>query len=62
MGDAIAMTNRLYPGFLQLHPSLHFMLKVESDYKSIRIFPIIESCVLQLSDSAVELFYYTIVL
>jgi hypothetical protein len=28
MGDAIAMTNRLYPGFLQLHPSLHFMLKV----------------------------------
>ena len=28
MGDAIAMTNRLYPGFLQRHPSLHFMLKV----------------------------------
>jgi len=28
MGDAITMTNRLYPGFLQRHPSLHFMLKV----------------------------------
>ena len=28
MGDAIAMTNKLYPGFLQLNPSLHFMLKV----------------------------------
>merc|ERR1719511_238943 len=28
MGDAIAMTNRLYPGFLLRHPSLHFMLKV----------------------------------
>ena len=29
MGDAITMTNRLYPGFLQRHPSLHFMLKVK---------------------------------
>ena len=32
MGDAIAMTNRLYPGFLQRHPSLHFMLKVKNIY------------------------------
>lgn len=28
MGDAIAMTNRLYPLFLQKNPSLHFMLKI----------------------------------
>lgn len=28
MGDAIAMTNRLYPQFLQKNPSLHFMLKI----------------------------------
>lgn len=28
MGTAIAMTNRLYPHFLQKNPSLHFMLKI----------------------------------
>jgi hypothetical protein len=28
MGEAIAQTDKLYPGFLQLHPALHFMLKV----------------------------------
>jgi len=28
MGEAIAMTNRLYPLFLQKNPSLHFMLKI----------------------------------
>merc|ERR1719208_718886 len=28
MGEAIALTNRLYPLFLQKNPSLHFMLKV----------------------------------
>jgi len=28
MGEAIQLTDRLYPGFLQSHPALHFMLKV----------------------------------
>jgi len=28
MGEAIAMTNRLYPHFLHKNPSLHFMLKI----------------------------------
>ena len=28
MGSAISLTEKLYPGFLQLHPALHFMLKV----------------------------------
>ena len=28
MGEAISLTDKLYPGFLQLHPALHFMLKV----------------------------------
>ena len=28
MGEAISMTNKLYPDFLQSNPSLHFMLKV----------------------------------
>ena len=37
MGDAIAMTNRLYPGFLQRHPSLHFMLKVNIYYVGVSL-------------------------
>lgn len=28
MGEATKLTDKLYPGFLQLHPALHFMLKV----------------------------------
>ena len=28
MGAAINLTDQLYPGFLQKHPALHFMLKV----------------------------------
>ena len=28
MGEAIQLTDRLYPGFLQTHPALHFTLKV----------------------------------
>ena len=28
MGEAINLTEKLYPGFLQRQPALHFMLKV----------------------------------
>ena len=29
MGEAINLTEKLYPGFLQRQPALHFMLKVQ---------------------------------
>ena len=49
MGDAITMTNRLYPGFLQRHPSLHFMLKVfKKNWRWFTFYPLIADFIYQV--------------